>query len=85
MSAMNSRLGPMALLIGLAAGAALCGGCGNQAASAPSNSMTSRQDQAIRDPFGYTPDLKNSDMSVSGHGTFDKEGFDRDKDFVLNP
>jgi hypothetical protein len=60
-------------------------GCAQQSATTQPSSFTQRQDQALQNPFGYTPDMKQSDMSVSGHGAFDKEGFNRDKDFVLNP
>ena len=44
-----------------------------------------RQDKAVKDPFGYSPDLKNSDMSVSGHSEFDKQDLKRDVDHVINP
>jgi hypothetical protein len=44
-----------------------------------------RQDKALKDPFGYSPDLKNSDMTVSGHGEFDKQELKRDVDHVINP
>ena len=47
--------------------------------------MADQQSRALADPYGYGPDPRKSDMTVSGHGGFDKEGFDRDKDFVLNP
>ena len=51
-------------------------------------SMRERQDEAIRDPFGYGPKDKPTDMpNVTGGGTgdFDKKGFKRDVDRVLNP
>jgi len=44
-----------------------------------------RQDKAMKDPFGYSPDLKNADMTVSGHSDFDKQELKRDVDHVINP
>ncbi|HEY7089801.1 MAG TPA: hypothetical protein VH518_17015 [Tepidisphaeraceae bacterium] len=49
-----------------------------------------RQNEALRDPFGYGPrnNQVGQDMpSVSGGGLrdFDRKGFDRDVDRVLNP
>ena len=67
------------------AAGALLAGCASSDSAGQGGSITQRQDRALQDPFGYTPDAKKSDMSVSGHGEFDKEGFERDKDFVLNP
>ena len=56
-------------------------GCG------PSTQPTAadRQDKALKDPFGYSPDLKNSDMTVSGHSDLDKQELKRDLDHVINP
>jgi hypothetical protein len=43
-----------------------------------------RQDQALKDPFGYNPDpKKSSQLSVTGDG--DKDALRRDVDRVLNP
>ena len=67
--------------------ASLLAGCSsgtNGPATQPST-ISQRQDQALKDPFGYNPDLKKSDMTVGGNGPFDKEGLKRDTDFVLNP
>jgi len=56
-------------------------GCG------PSNQPTAqdRQDKAVKDPFGYSPDMKQADMTVSGHTDFDKQELKRDVDHVINP
>lgn len=52
-------------------------------------SARDRQDQAIQDPFGYGPQPGTGrDMpSVTGGsaGEFDRKGFDRDVDRLLNP
>jgi len=43
-----------------------------------------RQDAALRDPFGYdTNDVPS--VTSGGIGEFDKQGFDRDVDHVINP
>ena len=47
-----------------------------------------RQEQAIKDPFGYTPDVRNSDTTrtgSSGIGEWDREGLKKDLDHVFNP
>jgi len=62
------------------------GGCGptRQPTTQPS-SMYDRQEQALHDPFGYSPDLKKSDMTVSGEGEFDAAALKRDLNHVANP
>ena len=77
--------GPIAVLACL-----LAGGCADT--TGPTSrpmSATERQDQALRDPFGYGPkEGSDSNMpNVTGGGTkdFDRKGFDRDVDRVLNP
>ncbi|HSU67192.1 MAG TPA: hypothetical protein VLJ39_09985 [Tepidisphaeraceae bacterium] len=61
------------------------GGCASTATTRPA-SMSDRQEGALHDPFGYTPNVKSTDMTVSGHGNgFDKQGFDRDANSILNP
>ena len=57
----------------------LATGCGES----KEPSVYDRQEQAIKDPFGYNPDPKKSDLSVSGDG--DKDALKRDMDHVLNP
>ncbi len=55
-------------------------------ASDPSGgSMTERQEKAIRDPFGYTPDMNRTDITGGGVGNFDKGAFGKDLDDVINP
>ena len=73
------------VLIGLVGGLGLLAGCSLPAPTTHPASMADQQSRALADPYGYGPDPRKSDMTVSGHGGFDKEGFDRDKDFVLNP
>jgi hypothetical protein len=72
-------------IIVLAAGAAVLSGCSPSSPTSQPSSMAEQQRRALEDPYGYTPDLKSSDMTVSGRPGFDKEGFNRDKDYVLNP
>jgi hypothetical protein len=67
----------------------LAGGCakngaGNQPTSRPST-LTERQDAAMRDPFGYSPDAGNADISGGGLTDFDRKGFNRDLKNVLDP
>jgi hypothetical protein len=44
-----------------------------------------RQDQALRDPFGYSPDIESTDISGGGLSEFDKEAFRKDLKNVLDP
>lgn len=72
------------------AGLLVCGfvwipGCAHDSSTTQPSTMYDRQQQALRDPFGYNPNLKKSDMSVSGNGEFDKQGLQRDVNDVLNP
>jgi hypothetical protein len=74
----NAAPGIVACMLGLAF---VVTGCG------PSNQPTAeeRQDKALRDPFGYSPDVKNPDMTVSGHGESNNQELKRDLDHVINP
>ena len=58
-------------------------GCAPNGATTKPASMYDRQEQALHDPFSYTPDFKKSDMSVSGEN--DPDGLRRDLNHVFNP
>jgi hypothetical protein len=58
-------------------------GCSPQAPTTQPSTMYERQEKALHDPFSYTPDLKKSDMSVSGQN--DPDGLKRDLHDFLNP
>jgi hypothetical protein len=47
-------------------------------------SMHDRQDQAMKDPFGYSPGME-TDISGGGINEFDKNAFQRDVKNVLDP
>ncbi len=61
-------------------------GCadGTSGTTRPS-SVRERQDAALRDPFNYSPDIGQSDISGGGLTEFDKDGFKKDVDRVFNP
>ncbi len=45
-----------------------------------------RQQAALRDPFGYRPEMDHpEDISGGSLGNYDKAGMKRDIDHVLNP
>jgi hypothetical protein len=81
-----SLLGPIAALVCI-----LCGSCADK--SKPTTrplSARERQDEAMRDPFGYGPreNKPGTDMpTVTGGsiGEFNRKEFNRDVDRVLNP
>jgi hypothetical protein len=48
------------------------------------SSMSDRQDAAMRDPFGYKPDITR-DISGGDVGHYDRDGMKKDLNHVLNP
>jgi hypothetical protein len=45
-----------------------------------------RQDAALKDPFGYSPDMgSNNDISGGGITDYDRKAMRKDIDHVLNP
>ena len=48
------------------------------------SSMSQRQDAALRDPFGYKPDMSR-DVSGGDIGHLDREGLKKDLNNVFNP
>ena len=48
------------------------------------SSMSQRQDAALRDPFGYKPDM-NRDVSGGDMGHLDRDGLKKDLNNVFNP
>ena len=44
-----------------------------------------RQDQAMKDPMGYSPDMDRTDVSGGGLTDFDRDGFGKDLKNALNP
>lgn len=63
--------------------AAILMGCSTTAPTTQPSTMYERQEKALHDPFGYTPDLKKSDMSVSGQN--DPDALKKDLHDFLNP
>ena len=65
----------------------LVGGCASNASKPTTrpSSVADRQDAALKDPFGYSPDMGGSDSSSGDIGKYDREGMRKDLDHVLNP
>jgi len=79
------RLGLLTSLALLGCAAFLCGCAGKaQPAATRPASMYDRQQALLHDPFGWSPDLKKSDMTVSGDGD-DGAALKRDLEHVANP
>jgi hypothetical protein len=70
------------LLLGL-----FLGGCADE--NGPTTRpMTAyeRSENALKDPFGYSPDVGKPDDITAGSGAqFDRKAFDKDANDVLNP
>jgi hypothetical protein len=77
----------IAILLPLFCGLLL--GCAdtNRQPSTQPVTVRDRQEHALRDPFGYGPTTEDKGHDISGGGLtdFDREGFRRDVDRVLNP
>ncbi len=59
-------------------------GCTASPPSTQPDSISDRQDAALKDPMGYKPQV-GGDTSASDIGRFDKDGFNHDLHDVLNP
>jgi len=59
-------------------------GCADKPTTRPMTARE-RQDAALKDPFGYSPDKDNADVSGGDTRHFDKDGFKKDVDHVFNP
>ena len=63
---------------------AKAGGTGGTGASA--GPALSRQSQdALRDPYGYSPDFQETDISGGGLSDFDRDAFNKDLNSVFDP
>jgi hypothetical protein len=51
----------------------------------PTSGTHQRQQKALADPFGYSPEFGNTDVSGGGISDFDRGGFERDMNNVLDP
>ena len=63
-------------------------GCQNSTKSGPTTRPASayeRQEAAMKDPFGYSPNPDRTDISGGGLTEFDKDGFGKDLKNVLDP
>ena len=65
-----------------------CQGSGGGASTQPTTRPASaydRQEAAMRDPFGYSPNPGKADISGGGLSEFDKDGFRKDMKNVFDP
>lgn len=47
--------------------------------------MRQRQDQALNDPMGYSPNMDDVDVTGGSIGNYDDKGMKRDLNDLLNP
>ena len=59
-------------------------GCGSLETDKPSG-LRERQERALNDPFGYSPNDDRSDISGGGLMELKKDAFKKDADSVFNP
>ncbi len=60
-------------------------GCAGETSTTQPSNMRDRQDQAMRDPFHYSPEFDRRDISGGDITHFDRDGFGRDMHDVLSP
>jgi hypothetical protein len=62
-------------------------GCSNSHPTTQPVSAADRQDAALRDPFGYKPDMSDANDISGGRGigAYDRKAMRKDLDHVLNP
>ena len=72
--------------LGLALLGLLVAGCASNAKKPTTRPATTaeRQDAAMKDPFGYSPNMDQVEGS-GGVGNYDRDGMRKDLDHVLNP
>ena len=63
----------------------LCGCSSNNPSTTRPSSVTDRQNAALDDPFGYSPDMKDADISGGKINEYDRNAMRKDLDHVLNP
>jgi hypothetical protein len=73
---------PAALVV---AGGLFLSGCGENKPAADSPSPYDRQERALHDPFGYSPNAGKPDISGGGIGEYHDDAMKKDLDHVLNP
>ncbi len=75
---------PISLCVGVFV--ATIAGCASdkQKPTTQPSSMSQRQDAALRDPFGYKPDMSR-DVSGGGIGDLDRDALKKDLNNVFNP
>jgi hypothetical protein len=72
---------PAALVVG----GLFLSGCGSSSPSPDASSPYDRQERALHDPFGYSPNVGKPDISGGGIGEYHGDAMKRDIDHVLNP
>jgi hypothetical protein len=61
-------------------------GCSsNNSATTQPSTVTDRQNAALDDPFGYSPGMKDADISGGKVNEYDRNAMKKDLDHVLNP
>ena len=60
-------------------------GCADSTPTTRPTSLRERQEQAMRDPMHYSPDIDHTDISGGGLHDFNKDSFKKDWDNLLNP
>src|SRR5687768_15154326 len=66
--------------------AGLTVGCSsNKPPATQPSGVRERQEEALKDPFGYSPEVGRSDISGGDVGHLDKKAMRKDIDHVLNP
>lgn len=66
-------------------GMQLLAGCASKDGKTQAEKSRDRQEQALRDPYGYGGQLETHDISGGDIGHFDRDAFQKDMDDLFNP
>ena len=60
-------------------------GCANSRPTTRPSDARQRQEAALRDPFGYSPDIEKQNIGGGKVNQYDRDAMRKDVDHVLNP
>jgi hypothetical protein len=64
---------------------AVMAGCSTNHPTTRPATAAERQNAALKDPFGYSPDIDSTSISGGGIGEYDRNAMRKDINNVLNP
>ncbi len=84
-SSFGFRHSPLIRISGFVLLVSVVGCTDSSSATTKPTSLRERQDAALKDPYGYKPEVENRDVSGGGLFDFNKDAMKKDMDHVFNP